>query len=82
MMMCILMRTREAIAVRTTINVEQELIEEARRLTGIDGQSALFKEGLVALVQRESARRLVALGGSEPNLRNVPRRRFDADVVE
>ena len=67
---------------RTTVNVDQELIEEARRLTGIEGQSALFKEGLVALVQRESARRLIALGGSAPNLRDVPRRRFDVDVVE
>ena len=67
---------------RTTVNVDQELVEKARRLTGIDGQSALFKEGLVALIQRESARRLAALGGSAPNLRDVPRRRFDVDVVE
>ncbi len=59
---------------RTTINVDQELIEEARQLTGIDGQSALFKEGLVALVERESARRLIALGGTMPDL-EVPRRR-------
>ena len=67
---------------RTTVNIDQELVEKARRLTGIDGQSALFKEGLVALIQRESARRLAALGGSAPNLREVPRRRFDVDVVE
>ena len=68
--------------VRTTVNVDEELVEEARRLTGIDGRSALLKEGLVALIERESARRLAALGGIEPNLRYVPRRRFDADVVE
>ena len=67
---------------RTTVNVDGELVEKARRLTGIDGQSALFKEGLVALIERESARRLVALGGSQPNLRYVPRRRSDADSVE
>ena len=59
---------------RTTINVDQELIERARQLTGIEGQSDLFKEGLVALVQRESARRLIALGGTMPDL-EVPRRR-------
>lgn len=67
---------------RTTINVDQELIEEARQLTGIDGRSALFKEGLVALVQREAARRLVALGGTMPNLKDVPRRRTGNDGVE
>lgn len=73
-MMRILMHTKEAIAVRTTINIDQELIEEARQLTGIEGQSALFKEGLVALVQRESARRLVALGGTMPDLKDIRRR--------
>ena len=60
---------------RTTINVDEELIEEARRLTGIEGQSALFKEGLTALVQREAARRLVKLGGTMPDLEVPPRRR-------
>ena len=59
---------------RTTINVDQELIERARQLTGIEGQSALFKAGLVALVERESARRLARLGGTMPDL-EVPRRR-------
>lgn len=67
---------------RTTVNVDQELIKKARRLTGIEGQSALFTEGLVALVQRESARRLAALGGTMPNLRDVPRRRPWTDGVE
>ena len=81
-MMCILMHTKEAIAVRTTINVDEELVAQARRLTGIEGQSALFKEGLVALVQRESARRLVALGGTMPDLKDVPRRRPWTDGVK
>ena len=67
---------------RTTVSIDGELVEKARRLTGIDGQSALFKEGLLALVQRESARRLASLGASESNLRHIPRRRFNADVVE
>ena len=73
-MMRILMRTKETTALRTTINIDQELIDEARQLTGIEGQSALFKEGLVALVQRESARRLVALGGTMPDLKDIRRR--------
>ena len=81
-MMCISMHIREAIAVRTTVNIDQELIERARRLTGIEGQSALFKEGLVALVQRESARRLIALGGTMPDLEYIPRRNPWADRGE
>ena len=68
------MHTKEPKAMRTTITVDQELIERARQLTGIKGQSALFKEGLVALVQRESARRLIALGGTMPDLEVPPRR--------
>ena len=67
---------------RTTVNVNEEIVDKARRLTGIDGKSALFKEGLVALIERESARRLAALGGSAPDLPDIPRRRFLADGVE
>ncbi len=60
---------------RTTLNIDDALIEEARRLTGIDERTALIHEGLRALIARESARRLAALGGSEPRLRPIPRRR-------
>ncbi len=60
---------------RTTVNVNQELIEEARRYTGIEGISALMTAGLTALVQREAARRLVKLGGTMPDLEVPPRRR-------
>lgn len=60
---------------RTTINLDDELIEKARRLTGIEGRTALVHAGLRALVQRESARRLARLGGSDPDLQPVPRRR-------
>ena len=74
-MMRILMHTKEAIAVRTTINVDQELIEEARSYTGIEGISALMTAGLTALVEREAARRLVKLGGTMPDLEVPPRRR-------
>lgn len=60
---------------RTTINLDDELLEEARRITGMEGRTALIHEGLRALIERESARRLARLGGSEAGLRPVPRRR-------
>lgn len=60
---------------RTTLNVQDELIEKAQRLTGIEERTALIHEGLKALIERESARRLASLGGSEPRLKAVPRRR-------
>jgi len=63
--------------VRTTINLDDELIEEARRISGVEGRTALIHEGLRALIERESARRLARLGGSEPRLRPVPRRRSE-----
>jgi Arc/MetJ family transcription regulator len=59
---------------RTTVNLNEELIEEARRITGTKERTALIHEGLRALIERESARRLARLGGSEPGLRSVPRR--------
>jgi len=61
--------------VRTTVNLDDELLEEARRITGVKGRTDLIHEGLRALVERESARRLARLGGSEPELQPVPRRR-------
>ena len=60
---------------RTTLILDNELIERARGLTGVTGKTALVHEGLRALIARESARRLAALGGSEPALRPIPRRR-------
>jgi Arc/MetJ family transcription regulator len=62
---------------RTTINLDDELLDEARRLTGVTEKTALVHEGLRALIQRESARRLAQLGGSAPGLRAVPRRRSE-----
>ena len=62
---------------RTTVNLDEELIEEARRVTGTKERTALIHEGLRALIERESARRLARLGGSEPGLRTVPRRRSE-----
>jgi Arc/MetJ family transcription regulator len=59
---------------RTTLNLDDRLIEEARRLTGTTERTALIHEGLRALIARESARRLVRLGGSDPRA-DAPRRR-------
>ena len=60
---------------RTTLNLDDALIDKARRLSGIEERTALLHEGLRALIARESARRLARLGGSEPGLKDVPRRR-------
>jgi len=62
---------------RTTLNLDDALIEKAGRLTGVKEKSILVREGLRALVERESARRLARLGGSEPELEAVPRRQTD-----
>jgi Arc/MetJ family transcription regulator len=63
---------------RTTLNLDDSLLEEARRITGIQEKTALVHRGLEALISRESARALAALGGSAPKLRMVPRRRTAA----
>ena len=60
---------------RTTINLDDELLDQARRITGVEGRTVLIHEGLRALIERESARRLTRLGGSEERLRPIPRRR-------
>lgn len=62
-------------AVRTTVAMDGELLERARELTGIKETSALVREGLTALIQREAARRLALLGGTMPDARHIPRRR-------
>ena len=60
---------------RTTVNLDDQLLIEAQRITGMKERKALIHEGLKALIERESARRLARLGGSEPRLLPVPRRR-------
>ncbi len=62
---------------RTTLALDDDLIAEAQRLTGTKEKSALVRQALRALIERESARRLARLGGSEPALTEVPRRRPD-----
>lgn len=60
---------------RTTINLDEKLIEEAQRVTGTQERTALIHEGLRALIARESARRLARLGGSDPRVQRPRRRR-------
>jgi Arc/MetJ family transcription regulator len=60
---------------RPTLNIDDALLEDARRLTGIAEKTLLVREGLRALIERESARRLARLGATEPQLKAVPRRR-------
>ena len=59
---------------RTTLNIDDQLYEEAARLTGVKEKTALLRESLKALIQRESAKRLSQLAGSEPQLEEIPRR--------
>lgn len=60
---------------RTTVNLDDALLDRARKLSGLSERSSLLREALEALIQRESARRLARLGGTEPRLRIPPRRR-------
>jgi len=60
---------------RTTLNIEDNLIEKASKITGIKEKTALVKLGLEALIARESARRLAKLGGTQKQLQAVPRRK-------
>ena len=60
---------------RTTLTLDDEIVAKAQDLTGLREKSALVREALKALIERESARRLSRLGGSEPKLKAPPRRR-------
>jgi Arc/MetJ family transcription regulator len=66
---------RNSSGMRTTLALDDELVAEAQRLTGVSQKSALVNEALNALIERESARRLARLGGTEPGLDPTPRRR-------
>ena len=63
---------------RTTLALDDELVAKAQAFTGLKEKSALVREALKALIERESARRLALLGGSEPDLTVSPRRRSNA----
>lgn len=60
---------------RTTVNLDDDLLARAGQLSGLRERSALLREALTALIERESARRLAKLGGSEPKAKAPPRRR-------
>jgi Arc/MetJ family transcription regulator len=60
---------------RTTINIDDNLVEKAAKITGVSEKTALVRLGLEALIAVESARRLARLGGTQRNLRGIPRRR-------
>jgi Arc/MetJ family transcription regulator len=60
---------------RTTLNIEDSLMDKASRMTGITEKTALIKLGLEALIARESARRLAKMGGTQKQLQEIPRRK-------
>jgi len=64
-------------AMRTTITLDDDLVAKAQALTGVQEKSALVRVALKALVERESARRLARLGGSEPGISLVARRQTE-----
>lgn len=60
---------------RTTVTLDDTLLSQAQSLSGLKDRGLLLREALRALIERESARRLVRLGGAEPQIKSVPRRR-------
>lgn len=60
---------------RTTLNLDDSLVEEAMRLTGLKEKTAVVHAGLRELIRRESVKRLIALGGTDPKATAPPRRR-------
>ena len=60
---------------RTTLLLDDGLVQEARRLTGLREKTAIVRAGLEALIARESAHRLAAMGGNQRSMRSIPRRR-------
>jgi Arc/MetJ family transcription regulator len=60
---------------RTTLALDDDLVRLAQEFTGVEEKTALVREALKALIERESARRLALLGGTMPKLKHVPRRR-------
>ena len=65
------------VLMRTTITLDDELVRTAQEFTGVTEKTVLIREALKSLIEREAARRLAALGGTMPELENIPRRRQD-----
>lgn len=63
---------------KTTVTIDRALLKRAEELTGVADATSLANEGLRALIERESARKLARLGGSQPQLNPIPRRRSEA----
>ncbi len=63
---------------RTTLALDDDLLAKAQSFTGLTEKSAVVREALKALIERESARRLALLGGSEPELATIARRRSES----
>ncbi len=59
---------------RTTLNIDDEILEEASRLTGVKEKTALVRLGLETLIAQENRKRLIKLGGAEKDIRQIPRR--------
>jgi Arc/MetJ family transcription regulator len=64
-------------AMRTTLALDDDLVSAAQEYTGITEKTALVREALKSLIEREASRRLAALGGTMPELEDIPRRRVD-----
>jgi len=64
------------ICMRTTLNINDEILKKASKLTGIEEKTSLVRLGLQALIAQESSKRLSKLGGTEKNLHVIPRRRI------
>jgi len=60
---------------RTTLNIDDKMLDKASRLTGVSEKTALVRLGLEALISQESSKRLARLGGTEKGLKAIPRRR-------
>ena len=73
--MMLKLMTKRIAEMRTTMNLDDELVARAQELTGVKERNTLVRMALEALVAREAARRLARLGGTEPQLKDIPRRR-------
>jgi len=69
---------RQGNPMRTTLALDDDLLAKATALTGVTEKTALVREALRALIQRESAKRLALLGGTMPTLADVPRRQVES----
>ena len=63
---------------RTTLTLDDDLLLQAQQISGLTERSQLIREALLALIQRESAKRLAKLGGTQPELQPIPRRQSDS----